>query len=116
MRMMLFQQWQHVRVLNLSDLRNGNSGNFSIEYEEAKSLDSSNPHSLTHMNRQAELRENCSNSPIIIAAWGTTEVLREAAISFLNTIANVEGLALDNPWYKYPSPYMKELKLDWIRI
>jgi len=38
MRIMLLQKWEHVRVLNLSDLRNGNSGNFSIEYKELKKL------------------------------------------------------------------------------
>lgn len=115
MRIMLLQKWEHVRVLNLSDLRNGNSGNFSIEYKESKKLDPSIPHSLTHKNRHYELRKNCSDSPIVIAAWGTTEVLRDASISFLNIVENIQGIALDKPWYRYPSPYKKEQKIDWLQ-
>ena len=116
MRLMLLQQWEHVRVLNLSDLRNGNSGNFSIEYEKAKLLDPSNPHSLLHVKRHSELIKNCSSAPIVIAAWGTAEVLREAAISFLDIINNIEGLPLDKPWYRYPSPYKKVQKIEWLKL
>ena len=115
MRIMLLQGWKHVRILNLSDLRNGNSGDFSIEYKEAKNLDSSIPHSLLHEKRHPELIKNCSTSRVIIAAWGSTEVLREAAISFLDVIKDVEGLELDKPWFRYPSPYKKVEKIDWLK-
>ena len=116
MRLMLLQQWKHVRILNLSDLRNGNSGDFSIEYEKARLLDQSNPHSLLHEKRHPELIKNCSATPVVIAAWGTTEVLREAAIYFLDIIKNIEGLPLDKPWYRYPSPYKKVQKLEWLKL
>jgi len=115
MRLMLLKGWKHARVLNLSDLRNGNSGEFSIEYKKAKKLDSSNPHSLIHKDRVAELKEYCSDSAMVIAAWGSTEVLRDAAISFLYTIPNIHGLPLDKPWYRYPSPYKKDQKMDWLK-
>lgn len=114
MRLMLLQGWSHVRVLNLSDLRNGNSGDFSMDFREAMKLDSTCPHSLTHEGRHAELKENCSKSPVVIAAWGSTEILREAAHSFLGIIEVVRGLPLDMPWYRYPSPYMKKLKIEWL--
>ncbi len=115
MRLMLLQEWDHVRVINLSDLRNGNSGDFSKEFKEAAQLDASCPHSITHEGRHSELLENCSKSPIVIAAWGTTEVLREAANSFLSSIENVRGLPLYKSWYRYPSPYKKDQKIDWLR-
>jgi len=114
MRMMLLKGWKHVRVLNLSDLRNGNSSKFSIEYKNAEILDPSNPHSLTHQDRNTELRNYCLKSPIVIAAWGSTEVLRESAQLFLHNIDNVQGLPLESPWYRYPSPYKKDQKLDWL--
>ena len=115
MRLMLLQEWKHVRILNLSDLRNGNSGSFSIEYENAMKIDPHIFNSLTNSNRHTELKKYCSESSIIIAAWGTTEVLREAALSFLNIIDNVKGLTLDKPWYRYPSPYRKDQKMDWLK-
>ncbi len=114
MRLMLLNDWKHVRILNLSDLRNGNSGEFSVEFKKSEKLDSSIPHSLTNKQRRTELLDYCSKAKIVIAAWGSTDVLREAAKSFLNTIPNVRGLPLDSPWYRYPSPYKKDQKLDWL--
>jgi len=115
MRLMLLKDWKHVRVLNLSDLRNGNSNKFSIEYRNAQILDASNPHSLMHQDRYTELRNYCLNSSIVIAAWGSTEVLRESAELFLRNIDNVRGLPLESPWYRYPSPYRKDQKLNWLK-
>jgi hypothetical protein len=114
MRLMLLKGWTYVRVLNLSDLRNGNSGNFSVDFAQASELDSSSPHSLTHVRRLQELESCCADSPIVIAAWGATEVLREAAGSFLSKI-KVRGLSMDYPWYRYPSPYRKDQKIEWLR-
>jgi hypothetical protein len=50
----------------------------------------------------------------VIAAWGTNEVLRASAAVFLEIVPNVSGLPLDNPWYRYPSPYKKDQKLAWL--
>lgn len=115
MRLMLLQDWKHVRILNLSDLRNGNSGQFSIEYQKASSLDPTNPHSLTNKLRQRELLDYCSQSKTVIAAWGATEVLKGAAKEFLSQFPLVEGLPLENPWYRYPSPYKKDQKIGWLK-
>lgn len=115
MRIMLLNEWKHIRVLNLSDLRNGNSGDFSVEHKNAELLDPSNPHSLTHEGRHAELRNYCSESDLVIAAWGSNEVLRESALSFLRVIGSVRGLPLERPWYRYPSPYKKDQKIDWLK-
>ncbi len=114
MRLMLLKGWKHVRVLNLSDLRNGNSGDFSGDFAEANELDSSDPHCITHSHRLQELQSSCAASPLIIAAWGATEVLRKAAESFLSKI-EVRGLPLEYPWYRYPSPYRKDQKIEWLR-
>jgi hypothetical protein len=115
MRLMLIKGWEHVRILNLSDLRNGNSGKFSTEYVNSLKLDATCPHSLTNENRLAELKAYCSESSIVIAAWGSNKVLRNAALIFIDKINNISGIPLDEPWYKYPSPYKKEQKLDWLK-
>lgn len=115
MRLMLLKEWKHVRVLNLSDLRNGNSGEFSTDYNDSKIIDPSTPHSLINSGRLSELKKYCSESALVIAAWGSAEVLREAAVSFLTEITNVRGLPLEEPWYRYPSPYKKDQKLDWLK-
>ncbi|HHC6594782.1 hypothetical protein [Vibrio parahaemolyticus] len=114
MRLMLLNEWKHVRVINLSDLRNGNSGKFSTEFQKAKILDNSNPHSLTHKDRRCELKQYCSESKTVIVAWGSTAVLRESAKTFFKQVPNVKGLPLESPWFRYPSPYNKQQKLDWL--
>jgi len=114
MRLMLLKKWKHVRILNLSDLRNGNSGKFSVEFKDAEKLDQSHPHSLTHKGRRTELRKNCSEGQVVIAAWGSTKVLKESAKSFLQDIQNIRGLPLESLWYRYPSPYKKDQKIQWL--
>ncbi len=113
---MLLNNWKYVQVLNLSDLRNGNSGKFSIEFEEASRLDASNPHCITHEDRRAELVKSIKtrlNGPVI-AAWGSVKVLKESAQKLIELQPDVIGLKLDDPWYRYASPYMKDKKLDWL--
>lgn len=114
MRLMLLKDWKHVRILNLSDLRNGNSGKFSIEFEKADKLDQTHPHSLTNIARQKELLAYCYQAPLIIAAWGSTEVLKNSAKRFIVLISHVKGLPLQYPWYRYPSPYKKKQKMEWL--
>jgi hypothetical protein len=115
MRLMLFKEWKHVRILNLSDLRNGNSGKFSVEFKGAEQLDPSNPHSITHKHRRRELLKYCDEIQIVVAAWGANEVLRKIAVNFLRVIPNVQGLELEDPRYRYPSPYKKDQKLHWLK-
>ncbi len=113
MRLMLLKGWKHVRILNLSDLRNGNSGDFSADFTAARKLDPCSPHSLTHYQRLQELKSLCAGTPLVIAAWGANEVLREAAESFLSRVP-VRGMSLNYPWYRYPSPYRKDQKIEWL--
>ena len=115
MRLMLLKSWTHVRVLNLSDLRNGNSGNFATEYKQAEKLDPSLPHSIMHKGRNSELNAYCQQTQQVIAGWGSLEVLRKPAQDFLTQVSEVCGLKLENPWFRYPSPYKKDQKLSWLR-
>ncbi len=115
MRLMLLNNWKYVRVLNLSDLRNGNSGKFSNEFEMAAQLDASNPHCITHKDRKTELAKALTTKGPVIAAWGSVKVLKESARKLLKRQPNIIGLKLNEPWYRYASPYMKDKKLDWLK-
>lgn len=116
MRLMLFNDWKYVKVLNLSDLRNGNSGEFSKEFERASIIDPSNPHCITHSKRRRELNEalRIKSGQPIIAAWGSVGILKPAANDMIKLIPDLTGLKLEEPWYKYPSPYKKDQKLFWL--
>lgn len=79
-------------------------------------IDLSNPHCIVHIKRRNELtkeiRTKADNA--VIAAWGSVEVLRNTATKLIELVPNLIGLKLDTPWYKYPSPYIKEQKLNWL--
>ncbi|MHC4993614.1 MAG: hypothetical protein ACYTGQ_01030 [Planctomycetota bacterium] len=119
MRVMLRQGWEYVRVLNLSDLRNPNSGDFAKDFAAAGGLDASHPHCVTHARRANELAaalKTARRGPVI-AAWGGVGVLRGSAEAMLRRKKNMLGWRIDpaQPWYRYASPYQKSQKLDWLR-
>ncbi|MCK8064612.1 hypothetical protein [Vibrio sp. 1CM7H] len=116
MRLMKNRNWKYVRVLNLSDLRAGNSREFSNLFNKALKLDSTSPHSLVSTNRQCELKAHCAGVKNVTAAWGSNYVLKELAEEFLNLFPDIRGLPLDYPWYTYPSPYKKAQKLEWLKL
>jgi hypothetical protein len=116
MRLMTLNGWERVKVLNLSDLRNGNSCEFSKEFERAGAIDSSNPHCITHESRRAELQNSLEtkSNRYALAAWGSVKVLKESALKMIACRSALLGLKINDPWYRYASPYRKEQKLDWL--
>lgn len=116
MRLMTLNDWERVKVLNLSDLRNGNSGKFSKEFERAGAIDSSNPHCITHENRRAKLMNSLKikSNGFVLASWGSVEVLKNSAKKMIAYQPTLLGIKLNDPWYRYASPYKKEQKLDWL--
>lgn len=116
MRLMTLNNWRYVKILNLSDLRSGNSGEFSKEFKRASAIDSFNPHCITHESRRKELKNalktKCNGA--VIAAWGSVEILKESAMEVIALQPDLIGLKLNHPWYRYASPYKKDQKLDWL--
>jgi len=120
MRLMDFKNWHYVRVLNLSDLRNGNSGKFYDDFVRASKIDASNPHSIFHPKRKKELGK-CLNvkpgSPIILG-WGNESFLCPLTETALQSLTGYSVIGIsknDNPLYfSYPSPYLKVQKLHWL--
>jgi hypothetical protein len=116
MRLMETNNWDFVRILNLSDLRNGNSGKFQTEFRNSEKLDKTNPHCLTHIKRKEELADCIkSKSNKIIAAWGNIAELNDSAKSILKMDAKIIGLRKgETPNFRYASPYMKTQKIEWL--
>lgn len=57
MRIMKKQEWQHVRVINLSDYRNPKSNSFYSELKTLEKIDCKSVHSIFCEQRKEE-REN----------------------------------------------------------
>ncbi|MDQ7049494.1 MAG: hypothetical protein Q9M92_08110 [Enterobacterales bacterium] len=79
MRLMKKHRWQHVRVINLSDLRNGNSLEFAKSYVQAEKILTSAAFCMNHSKRKHELVKCLNTSGPVIAAWGSLSVLKKAA-------------------------------------
>ena len=116
MRLMILNDWKYVKVLNLSDLRNGHSGAFRKAFEKASLIDPTNPHCITHQSRRVELKNalRTKSNGVVVAAWGSVEVLRDSAHKMIELVPNLIGLKLDGPWYRYASPYKKDQKMNWL--
>ena len=116
MRLMEFNKWDFVKILNLSDLRNGNSGRFQTEFRKAMKLDSSNPHCITHLDRKKELLDSIkSKNNKIIAVWGNITELKDSAEAILKLDKEIIGLKQrETPNFRYASPYMKKQKIEWL--
>ncbi|ABR48425.1 hypothetical protein Amet_2267 [Alkaliphilus metalliredigens QYMF] len=118
MRLMNKKDWLHVRVLNLSDIREPNGGKFKGMINSLKSKYSM--HSIFDVEREKE-RESyfClkQDAPIILA-WGTDKVLRPLANKAVLrlTSKNTVGLkySTSENLYYYPSPPPKVGKIKWL--
>ncbi|HMQ69609.1 MAG TPA: hypothetical protein PKA90_11905 [Ignavibacteria bacterium] len=117
MRLMVFNDWNFVKVLNLSDLRNGNSGDFQKDFLESKNFDKSDPHCITHKKRRRELLDSLrSKTGKIIAAWGSINLLKDSAESVLKLDKEIIGIVNGSlPNYRYASPLMQVKKEEWLR-
>ena len=116
MRLMELNDWNFVRVLNLSDLRNGNSSNFKKEFKKAIDVDATSPHCITHPKRKQELKYALiSKTNKIIAAWGEIKELENSAKEILSLDFEIIGVPRENPiFFQYASPYYKEPKIKWL--
>ncbi|MFM7895976.1 MAG: hypothetical protein ACKO8L_08615 [Flavobacterium sp.] len=116
MRLMELNNWNFVRILNLSDLRNGNSSNFKKEFKKALDVDTSSPHCITHPKRKQELKNALiSKTNKIIAAWGEIKELENSAKEILSLDFEIIGVPRENPiFFQYASPYYKEPKIKWL--
>jgi hypothetical protein len=121
MRVMLSQRWNHVRVLNLSDLRNGNSDNFRKDFSSVSDLSDCYPHSIFTEKRKAELhdRMRLNEGGFFILAWGSMKILKPlarkalaAAKGYLTVGVKVDGC---NTSFRFASPYRKDHKLRWLQ-
>ena len=107
MRLMVFNDWNYVKVLNLSDLRNG--VDFRTDFINAMKLDGSSPHCITHGKRRKELLDLLrSKTNKVIAAWGSIDLLKESAEIILKQNKKFIGIINGSlPNYRYASPLMQ---------
>lgn len=121
MRVMYYCGWHHVRVLNLSDMRDPKSGSFIKRYREIENLTGFSAHSLFADDRSIELKYKLNKKPEapIICAWGVStdlDPLIQRCLGKFNSITRFTGLKKSGTKDKYfhPLPALQKCKKQWV--
>jgi hypothetical protein len=98
--------WNHVRILNLSDIREVDSAFLSKHLHKFNNTDFSNNHSIFSSHRKAEIESalNIGELPLLIYGWGTEDSLEkiaEYAVAFFATKPNLYVGIRQNDYYFY---------------
>jgi hypothetical protein len=121
MRLMHYCGWDHVRVLNLSDLREASSASFVKQYRSLEAEHKYSKHSIFCPSRKRELSDSLRRSPgaPIISAWGTSaklDPLIQRCTHAINEHGQFMGLKHVDGFdrYLHPLPRMQEDKQAWV--
>jgi len=120
MRLMVNQNWRYVRIINLSDLQNGDIGDFFQNFSRSNLIDDSNPHSIFHTKRKIELAKYLikKKDGLIILAWGSKKFLFQIAKKAICALDNYPFVGLSNDisnlCFKHPNPRLTTQKLLWL--
>ena len=118
-RLMAEQNWHHVRVVNLSDIRNANSNNFIKIVSQLNQLPDGTTHSLFSPERETELdfRIRMNRGPVI-AGWGQTPKLEPLAENCVRSMGKQHLFGVQAPGhplrFAHPSPRNHAQKLKWL--
>lgn len=121
MRIMHHAEWKHVRVINLSDIRDPKSGSFTKRYKQFEQETGCGSHSVFSPERSEELQKNLIRKPNgpIICAWGVDSRLNPLigrAMNGLYAESNIRGITKEAALGKYfhPLPLLQRDKNLWI--
>ena len=120
MRVAVSKGWRHVRVLNLSDLRDPKSAGFLRRAGELARLPDGRFHSVFCREREPELRHALRRrrSTPILLGWGRDAGLLPLAERCLKTLAAEPTVcvpAVEHPSLNaHPSPMLQRKKLEWL--
>ncbi len=119
MRLMHYCEWQHVRVLNLSDLRCPKSGVFFKQFKALEAELSFDAHSVFSNLRKDELGLKLIDAVPVIRAWGLSphlDPLIDRCLSRLTNIKAIKGLMKEGSPNKFlhPLPSLQLQKVEWV--
>lgn len=104
MRIMLAKGWKHVRVINLSDIRQHVSEKLVAEIKNFNLYSNKMEHSIFSKLRRTELLKligNSSEKPILFA-WGTQDCLNHHAVECLKIIKGTGVKAKKEIHFQHP--------------
>lgn len=121
MRVMQYCGWEHVRVLNISDMRDPKSGKFVERYGDIEIRTGFTAHSLFADSRRDEMVRKLTKRPEtpIVCAWGVSsdlDPLIERCLGKVFGMSSLTGLQKPNTDNKYfhPLPTLQTQKVKWV--
>ncbi len=121
MRVMHYLAWQHVRVLNLSDLRCSNSTEFYKQFKQLEEDASFDAHSIFSAHRTNEVYHKLTKYKAVpvIRAWGVSRELNpliRRCTSSIGRNKRLMGLLKDGTTDKYlhALPSLQTQKTVWV--
>lgn len=112
MRVMHYCGWKHVRVLNISDMRDPESGSFVGRYSHMEKETGFSAHSLFSDCRSVEFRHRINRKPDapVVCAWGVSpdlDPLIERCLTMVAGTVGLTGLKKPSTENKYFHPLQK---------
>ena len=120
MRVMVSKGWNHVRVLNISDLRDPKSPSFIAKTKDLASLPGGDRHSLFSESRSGERANMLKRKPgaPFILGWGQDAGLIPLAKQCLSRIQGEKIVTVpagnDPVLTAHPSPMLQSKKEEWL--
>lgn len=119
MRIMEIKKWQHIRILNLSDLRDPNSGSFYEYFPRVERETECDVHSIFSKERSAELKKKLPQNRPIISAWGVSSELDTLIGKCINGArSSFIGVKKEGTTNKYYHPLLQGKPMtqkEWLR-
>jgi len=121
MRLMHFQEWRHVRVLNLSDIRSPKSAEFIKRFQRLEAESKFEAHSVFADARTDELSFKLPQNkriPVVLA-WGISDKLSpliERCMPRLSGRRNLRGVLEPGTTnkYRHPLPSLQKAQRHWL--
>ncbi len=120
MRVAVAQGWSHIRVLNLSDLRDPKSGSFLQKTEALAGIIGGNAHSIFCAERAAECAQALKRrrpTPVLLG-WGQDAGLIPLARQCLGRLGAEATCTVASDVHPllnaHPSPMLQSKKLQWL--
>ena len=121
MRVMHYMGWRHVRLLNLSDLRNPKSGSFVKQYESLEQSTGYIGHCLFTDKRREELKRKFPPGCVtpVVLGWGVNQDLDPLIQRCLDRVGGLPGITgIQQPGtkdkYRHPLPALQTQKCEWV--
>lgn len=120
MRIMVSKHWKHIRILNISDIRDPKSPSFIARTKTLDTVKGGGAHSLFSKARKTEREQmlHCKPGAPFILGWGQDAGLIPLATQCLDCIEGEKIVTIPsetNPILTaHPSPMMQDKKEEWI--